>query len=127
MKTFFTKKEFEIMNILWDQERPLSSSDILQYSNHLKQSTVQVVLRKLLESNLIKVTSVSIHTKVATREFSPTLSREEYIESLLGKGNSFRFAAQFIKKNENKEELDHLEKLIQKKKEKKSNDGESAI
>ncbi len=117
MKTFFTQKEFEIMNILWDQERPLSSIDIMERANHLKQSTVQTILRKLLASNLIEVTSVSIHTKVATREFTPTLSREEYIGNLLGKGNSFRFAAQFIRKNEDMEELNHLEELIQEKKE----------
>lgn len=121
MKMFFTKKEYEIMNVLWDQERPLSSADIIERTEDLPQSTVQAVLRKLLKEKLIEVKNVTIHTKVATREFTPTLTREEYIESLLGKGNCFRFAAQFIKKNEDKEELDHLEELIQKKKER--NDG----
>lgn len=117
MKKFFTKKEYEIMNVLWDQERPLSSTDILERTEGLPQSTIQVVLRKLLKEKLIEVKNVTIHTKVATREFSPTLSREEYIGNLLGKGNSFRFAAQFIQKNEDKEELDRLEKMIQEKKE----------
>ncbi len=117
MKKFFTKKEYEIMNVLWDQERPLSSADILERTEGLPQSTIQVVLRKLLKEKLIEVKNVTIHTKVATREFSPTLSREEYIGNLLGKGNSFRFAAQFIQKNEDKEELDRLEKMIQEKKE----------
>ena len=48
-------RELDILNILWNSGVPMTSSDIVNAGRGLSQSTVQAVLRKLLNAKLVKV------------------------------------------------------------------------
>ena len=47
-------RELEILNILWNSEEPMTSSQIVNVGDMLSQSTVQTVLRKLLKAKLVE-------------------------------------------------------------------------
>ena len=53
-------RELDILNILWNSGVPMTSSDIVNAGRGLSQSTVQAVLRKLLNANLVKVSGITI-------------------------------------------------------------------
>ena len=52
----FTKSELEIMNVLWQANRPLSRSEILTLSTSKtwKDSSIHILLNGLLNKNAIK-------------------------------------------------------------------------
>lgn len=74
-------RELEILNILWNSEEPLTSSDIVEYGNKLSQSTVQAVLRKLLKLELVEVVGVTHSGNVLSRTYKPTVASREVIKN----------------------------------------------
>ena len=50
-----TSREVDIMNILWENEKPLIASEIADARPDLTINTVQAVLRKLLKYQLIDI------------------------------------------------------------------------
>ena len=46
-----TGREMDIMNILWNSQKPLIASEIAEYRSDLTINTVQAVIRKLLNIN----------------------------------------------------------------------------
>ena len=54
----FTKKQLEIMKILWAADSPLIASDIVKKSPTLNINTTQACLRSLIANNLIKVADI---------------------------------------------------------------------
>ena len=70
-------RELEILNILWNSEKALTSSDIVEAGNRLSQSTVQAVLRKLLKEELIEVDGVTHSGNVLSRTYRPTEASRE--------------------------------------------------
>lgn len=41
-----TKRETQIMNVLWSSDEPLSAHDILVLAPELSRNTIQIVLKK---------------------------------------------------------------------------------
>lgn len=74
-----TKRELDIMNILWDSEAPKTAAMIIKAQPELTMNTVQSVLRKLLKNNFIKVADIVYSGTVLSRSYAPTISREDYI------------------------------------------------
>ena len=72
-------RELEILNILWNSEEALTSSDIVEAGNRLSQSTVQAVLRKLLKDELIQVEGVTHSGNVLSRTYKPTEASRDVI------------------------------------------------
>ena len=72
-------RELEILNILWNSEKALTSSDIVEEGNRLSQSTVQAVLRKLLKEGLIEVDGVTHSGNVLSRTYRPTEESRDVI------------------------------------------------
>ena len=72
-------RELEILNILWNSEKALTSSDIVEEGNRLSQSTVQAVLRKLLKDGLIVVEGVTHSGNVLSRTYRPTEESRDVI------------------------------------------------
>lgn len=76
-----TKKEEEIMMVLWDAKRPLTVSDISDHAKtmqmNLNQSTIQMSVNKLLKGGIIRVGEISQAYKVLARAFEPTISPDE--------------------------------------------------
>lgn len=66
------QRELDVLNILWSTDEPMTAIDIVNRKKELTQSTVTVVLRKLLESGYVQVEGVTHSGKVLSRTYRPT-------------------------------------------------------
>ena len=75
-----TKIVMEIMDVLWNEDKPLSRSDLLERSEEKtwKDSSVHILLNGLLQKGAIQEAGLVKRSKTYGRVFSPTLTREEY-------------------------------------------------
>lgn len=121
MKKRFTKRQLEIMKILWDSEEPMIASDIVKKGDNLNINTVQSCLRLLIAHNAIKVADIVYSGTVLTRSYSAIISKEEYLNEecseLLSGEQTKSFIASLIDAETDLEELEELEKMIERKKE----------
>lgn len=84
-------RELEILNILWNSEEPMTSSQIVNVGDMLSQSTVQTVLRKLLKAKLVEVTGVTYSGNVLSRTYKPSdASRDVILKKFVDDYNGFR-------------------------------------
>ncbi|MGF0031378.1 BlaI/MecI/CopY family transcriptional regulator [Bariatricus sp. SGI.154] len=120
MKKRFTKKQLEIMKILWNSDKPLIASDIVKQNETLNINTVQACLRSLVANKSIEVTDIVYSGTVLTRRYAPLISKEEYLDNtykdILGKGQTFSLIASLIDSETSLSELEELEKIIAQKK-----------
>ena len=117
-------RELEVLKILHESERALTSTEIVNSGAELTQSTVQAVLRKLLANELVEVQGVTHSGNVLSRTFGPTAkSKDVLTEKFLQDYKSFRsiismqtaVAGMFkLNDDESKKEKDikDLEKLL---------------
>ena len=73
-------KRYDIMNVLWEAGRPLSAFEINDIAPELKMPTVRRCLELLLKEKLIEVAGTSMNGKVYARNYTPLLSREDYLK-----------------------------------------------
>lgn len=73
-----TKRELEIMTILWNSPNPLIASEIASPDSGLTINTVQAILRKLLKNKLIAIHSIVHSNTVLCRSYKPLLSKQEF-------------------------------------------------
>lgn len=111
-----TKRETQIMNVLWSSDEPLSAHDILVLAPELSRNTIQIVLKKLQTIGFIEVAGFGYNKNALTRTFRPIISQSQYIQSSLTEGTSHALAMNFIKQTDNPELLDQLAELIKEKK-----------
>lgn len=80
-----TKSEMEIMDVLWESDKPLSRADLLARSEEKtwKDSSVHILLNGLLQKGAIQEAGLVRRSKTYGRVFSPTLSREEYFAATI--------------------------------------------
>lgn len=118
IKIKLTKKELEIMKILWASKTALSVTDFIERKPTLVTSTIQAALRSLLKKSYIKVESIVQHNKVYARTYIPVLSENEYMMESFNTSSleTKIFLAALIDKENNLDTLEQLEKLIQKQK-----------
>ncbi|NVY96586.1 BlaI/MecI/CopY family transcriptional regulator [Lactobacillus sp. DCY120] len=113
MKKFnFTKRELQIMQVLWNNHEALSAKEIAATDSKLSQNTVQTVLRRLLSNDMIKTAGVGYSGTVLTRQYRPAISQEAYLDSLVSRGSMLQLVAQFIGKS-SEAELTQIEDYIQ--------------
>ena len=120
MKKHITKKQLEIMKILWSSDKPLIASEILKRNDSLNINTVQACLRALVNKQFIKVADIVYSGTVLTRSYTPIVTQDEYLDfayqDIVGKGKSTSLIASLIDSETSPEELDLIEKMIQQKK-----------
>jgi len=77
-----TKSELEIMNVLWNAERPLTRSDILSLSEgkSWKDNSIHILLNGLLKKEAIREDGFARSGKVWGRLYAPNISIDEYYE-----------------------------------------------
>ena len=75
-----TKSEMEIMDVLWNSDKPLSRADLLAHSEEKtwKDSSVHILLNGLLQKQAIQEAGLVKRSKTYGRVFAPTMTREEY-------------------------------------------------
>ena len=105
-------KRYDIMNVLWEEGRPLSAFEINDIAPELKMPTVRRCLELLLKENLIQVAGTSMNGKVYARNYTPLLSREDYLK---GNAKSRKINALLESDGITVEELEKLQELIDKK------------
>lgn len=110
-----TKKENEVMSILWQSEIPLTAHQITETDDSLSIYTVQQVLQRLLKMNYIKIADINYSGTVFARFYTPAVSQTDYIQFLLGADSPYEIASSLIESTQDEQELDKLEQLIKKK------------
>ncbi len=122
-----SKRELEVMNVLWEEGKPLIASEIPDRRPGLSLNTVQGVLKKLLVRGFIEVAEIVQSGTVLSRSYSPVITPEEYavryvtteIFPLDGLESKMRYFNTLFDSMGNDEELiGELEKLIQERKRK---------
>lgn len=77
--------EFDVMNLLWIEDRPLLSTEIVSLlpSKSWKNSTVHTHINSLMAKNAIHVEGVEKSGKVYARKFAASISADEYLTTQL--------------------------------------------
>ncbi|MFI3176753.1 MAG: BlaI/MecI/CopY family transcriptional regulator [Eubacteriales bacterium] len=125
-----TKREYEVLSILWNSTTPLIASEIVKCGENLNINTVQSVLRKLITKEYIAVDEIIYSGTVLTRSYKPLVSREDFNDTSflstykhvnLSAISASSFVANFLSDNQSNEELlskiTELESLIKERKE----------
>lgn len=117
-----TKSELEVMDVLWQAGRPLSTSEILLMSENKtwKDSYIHIITKSLLEKKAI-VEAGRIRTgKTFGRLFSPKISCEEYYAKNVFNGGKERlpilFSALVRSEDLSPELISQLEEMLEKRK-----------
>lgn len=109
-----TKKENEVMSILWQNKTPMTAHQITETDNSLSIYTVQQVLQRLLKMNYIKIADINYSGTVFARFYTPAISQTDYIQFLLGADSPYDIASNLIESTQDDKELEKLEQLIKK-------------
>ncbi len=119
-----TRSEVEIMEVLWKEGKPLTSSDIINLSENRtwKKSYVHLLLNSLLSKDMIEVVGFVKTTKNYARTFDVKISKEEYSVNQFTNMQSFKetdipkIVAALIDKTDNDEIFKELEEMIEQRK-----------
>lgn len=119
---FLSKRQYEVMEILWEKDVPMLASEILEANKELNINTVQAVLRSLVKKKYIEITDIAYSGTVLARRYRPIVTKKEYIFSVCGDSQSIigssAVIANFVKKEKDMKVLEELEKMIADAKEK---------
>lgn len=77
-KIHLTERDYEVMQILWKNQRPMLASDIMALTKSTSKNSVHNILNKLMEKGLIKVAGNVTIVKAYSRLYAPTVSAIEY-------------------------------------------------
>lgn len=114
-----TKKELEMMDVLWGSETALTASEILKASTDKtwKDKSLHILINSLLQKNLIVVDGFKRMEKVYARSFIPAISQTDYIWIHLTSGMDKKKRSDLIEeiiKNLDQEELLVAKQIIDK-------------
>ena len=102
---YLTKIEIEIMDVLWQEKRPLSRGEILNLSEGKTwmDSSIHILLNSLLKKGALREAGFVKCGKTCGRTYEAALSCEEYyvstLESTRQKPDIARLFAAYIEKN----------------------------
>lgn len=124
-----TKSEEEIMNLLWEVDKPLTSSEIVAMSVNRtwRKSYINLLINSLLGKDMIKVTGVKQMTKNYARTFVPTMTKYAYSVKRIFSQKSFTennipdLFAEIIANTDNPAILEELQHQLDLRKQKISN------
>lgn len=119
-----TNSEQEVMELLWDKNIALTTTDIIKMSEtrSWKKSYIHILVNSLLKKNMIKVVGIKISGKNYARKFSPTMSREKYYVKKITENESFSenliipVMSGMFKKIDDKKVIDELQEKLDKRK-----------
>ena len=122
-----TPNELQIMDLLWDENRGLSRTDIIELcpDRQWKESSIHILLNQLLDKEAIYVDGFVRTGRNYGRTYAATLTREEYGKMEITK-SAKRFALKpsvigdlvatlFEKEDLDDETIDKLEAIIKEK------------
>ena len=118
----FTKSELEIMNVLWQANRPLSRSEILTLSTSKtwKDSSIHILINGLLSKNAIKEAGYVRSGKTFGRLYAVNISCQEYYAKNVFAGSKkvlpMLFSALIHSDGISPELINELENMLEKRK-----------
>lgn len=79
-----TKRELEIMQVLWDSDHPLMGREIVELSKNSTwaHSTLHEKLNRMVEKGAIAEVGVVKTAKTVCRVYSPCIRRNEYFQKI---------------------------------------------
>lgn len=119
-----TKRELEVMRILWESEKPLMVSEIVQRDKNGTIYSVQRIIQNLIKKDMVAVDSIAYNKKALGRTFKPLVSSEsielDNMREMFSKMGSRNIAASHLiaallpadNSEQTLEELNRLEKII---------------
>ena len=125
MKTRLTKSEMEIMEVLWDAGKALTTSEIIQRSKEKekewKDSSVHLLIKSLMNKDVIKVEGFKKTTKNYARTFVPVETREQFlvgqiIDDKTPTEDKKGIYSYIIGKESDPELINYIEKLLEERK-----------
>lgn len=120
-----TDSEREVLELLWEEGRPLTSAEIVKLSEDKtwKASYIHLMINSLLKKKVIEVAGFRQTTKNYARTFAPTMTREEFSIHTLREENqlnasslSLLFGA-LLEEDVDREVIDELSDMLRRKKE----------
>lgn len=120
MNNMLTKSELEIMELMWQEGRPLTSTEIIDLSvdRSWKKSYVHLLINSLLEKEMIEVAGFVKTTKNYARTFKVKVTKEDYSVSQFTTMQSFdendipKIVSALIEKTDNMDVLNELSKIV---------------
>lgn len=120
MNNMLTKSELEIMELMWQEDRPLTSTEIIDLSvdRSWKKSYVHLLINSLLEKEMIEVAGFVKTTKNYARTFKVKVTKEDYSVSQFTTMQSFdendipKIVSALIEKTDNMDVLNELSKIV---------------
>lgn len=108
------------MDVLWNEEKPLSAFEINELHPEMKMPTIRRCLELLLKEGIVKVNGMSMNGKVYARNYVPLLTKEDYLKE--STHNRKIGAVDMLKilledKEVGAEEVNELQQLLDRKKE----------
>lgn len=120
-----TRSEMEIMDVLWENDAPMSRADLLAHSQEKtwKDSSVHILLNGLLQKGAIREAGFVKRSKTYGRTFAPTLTREEYFAATIFSHRHKPqivglFAALLAREDITAEQLEQVRALVEQRSEK---------
>lgn len=114
-----TRSELEIMETLWQADRPLARYEILEQSvaPSWSPSTIHILLNGLLKKEAIREAGFVKRTKTYGRLYAANISRTEYYSDMLFRGRNAEsipaYFSMLLQSDElTTEVVDKLEKLL---------------
>lgn len=115
-----TKKQEEVMNVLWESETPMIASEIVKKRDDFNINTVQATLRTLVKKKYIEIAEIVYSGTVLTRSYRPLIQKSEFesdvekgIKSMLREENLF---AHYVDEIDDMDIVLKLEEVLKNKK-----------
>ena len=117
-----TRRQEDIMKILWESDKPLIASEIEKKQDDLNINTVQATLRALMKKNAIEVADIVYSGTVLSRSYRPIISRDQVIteyDQVVSKVlNDKNLIAHYVDEINDQAAITELEKIIKEKRKK---------
>ena len=117
-----TRRQEDIMKILWESDKPLIASEIEKKQDDLNINTVQATLRALMKKNAIEVADIVYSGTVLSRSYRPIISLDhvitEYDQVVSKVLNDKNLIAHYVDEINDLAAITELEKIIKEKRKK---------
>ncbi|MDL2288149.1 BlaI/MecI/CopY family transcriptional regulator [Oscillospiraceae bacterium OttesenSCG-928-F05] len=77
--------DLEVLRVLWETEESLTKSEIVDRSTFIKYNSAGLHIQRLLEKGIIQIADFKQTKTSYARAYTPVLSYEEYIASLINR------------------------------------------
>ena len=78
-----SKKELEVMYVLWANRAPMSATDIVEASIDIERTwklkSIYIILNALLEKKAIVLSNMKPTSTNSAKAYVPTMTKEDYI------------------------------------------------